>query len=739
MKKISIAFAFLLFSIGSYAQVKKIFTPADIDSLKVAVKKQKDTSEVKTLLNLSLASSTVDPQKAIEYANEAIKKAIKINYKKGEVKGYTNLGGIYLRLSDFKQSKRYIDTTMLLAKEINYYELIVRSYHNYGTYFYYHQQYDSAIYSYQKALDLAFKKFNDTITIGKLYNNIASCFNLSGNYKQSLTYYLKSLKLNEIIKDNEGITMANGNIGVVYFYMKNYKEAEKYFTDGLKMALKMNNKYQMSAITLSLGAVYKDTKQFEKAQVEFKKAYELKKEIGDKNGQGMILVNLGELYSDMGDLVNALINFKKAEDIAIEIKNYQIELYSYNCQANVYSKKNDIVNASKKYESAISIAEKLNLKPDLIEIYKSYAKANANAGKFEKAFKYHELFSTLKDSIFTSENAKSMAEMSSKYDSEKKQSQIELLNKDKEKQEAISAAESKKQKIIIGSVTTGLLLVLLLALFIFRSYRQKQKANVEITLQKEIIEERNREVRDSITYAKRIQTAILPSDKLVKEFLSDSFILFKPKDIVSGDFYWMEKIGEKIFYAVVDCTGHGVPGAMVSVVGHNALNRTIKEFGLTEPAAILDKLTELVEETFEKSESEVKDGMDISLCCLDLNMNQLKWAGANNPIWIHSKGEIQEIKADKQPIGKFDYRKPFTGHTIELEKGDTIYIFTDGFADQFGGDKGKKFKYQQLKSFILTLQNKKMDEQKEILNNRFESWRGELEQVDDVCLVGVRV
>jgi serine phosphatase RsbU (regulator of sigma subunit) len=258
-------------------------------------------------------------------------------------------------------------------------------------------------------------------------------------------------------------------------------------------------------------------------------------------------------------------------------------------------------------------------------------------------------------------------------------------------------------------------------------------------LQKEIIEERNREVRDSITYAKRIQTAILPSDKLVKEFLTDSFILFKPKDIVSGDFYWMEKIGEKIFYAVVDCTGHGVPGAMVSVVGHNALNRTIKEFGLTEPAAILDKLTELVEETFEKSESEVKDGMDISLCCLDLNMNQLKWAGANNPIWIQSKGEVQEIKADKQPIGKFDYRKPFTGHTIDLEKGDTIYIFTDGYADQFGGDKGKKFKYQQLKSFILTLQNKKMDEQKEMLNNTFESWRGELEQVDDVCVIGVRV
>jgi serine phosphatase RsbU (regulator of sigma subunit) len=226
---------------------------------------------------------------------------------------------------------------------------------------------------------------------------------------------------------------------------------------------------------------------------------------------------------------------------------------------------------------------------------------------------------------------------------------------------------------------------------------------------------------------------------LVKEFLTDSFILFKPKDIVSGDFYWMEKVEEKIFYAVVDCTGHGVPGAMVSVVGHNALNRTIKEFGLTEPAAILDKLNELVEETFEKSESDVKDGMDISLCCLDQKNNQLKWAGANNPIWIQSKGEIHEIKADKQPIGKFDYRKPFTGHTIQLEKGDIIYIFTDGYADQFGGASGKKFKYKQLKSFLLTLQNKKMDEQKEMLTNTFENWKAMLDQVDDVCILGVRV
>ena len=261
----------------------------------------------------------------------------------------------------------------------------------------------------------------------------------------------------------------------------------------------------------------------------------------------------------------------------------------------------------------------------------------------------------------------------------------------------------------------------------------------EIVLQKKEIETKNHEITDSINYAKRIQNAILPPAKLFKEALPESFVLFKPKDIVSGDFYWLEKVGDKVLYAAVDCTGHGVPGAMVSVVGHNGLNRAVKEFGLTEPAAILDKLTQLVEETFERSESEVKDGMDISLCCLDASALTLEWSGANNPIWIIRDGKIIPIKPDKQPIGKFDYRKPFTNHLFNLKKGDSIYVFTDGFADQFGGPKGKKFKYKQLEELLIGIQSVSMEEQKTALDKAYENWRGDLEQIDDVCIIGVKI
>ncbi len=271
----------------------------------------------------------------------------------------------------------------------------------------------------------------------------------------------------------------------------------------------------------------------------------------------------------------------------------------------------------------------------------------------------------------------------------------------------------------------------------------------EIHHQKEMVEEKNKEIVDSINYAERLQKAILPPIHKVKALVPQSFILFKPKDIVSGDFYWMDGRSNNLMIAAVDCTGHGVPGAMVSVVGANGLNRCVREFGLKKPGEIMDKLTDIIIETFDTGEHEVKDGMDISLCHLhvDTAKNEktetvlMEWAGANNPLWLLRKNSsvIEEIKADKQPIGKFDHRVPFTTHEFKLDKGDIFYLFTDGYADQFGGPRGKKFKYKTLQDLLLSMRNEPMEKQQEILNREFETWRGELEQVDDVCIIGVRV
>jgi serine phosphatase RsbU (regulator of sigma subunit)/ligand-binding sensor domain-containing protein len=262
----------------------------------------------------------------------------------------------------------------------------------------------------------------------------------------------------------------------------------------------------------------------------------------------------------------------------------------------------------------------------------------------------------------------------------------------------------------------------------------------EVVKQKEVIEMKNKDITDSINYAKRIQEAILPTRERFKSVLPESFILFKPKDIVSGDFYWMAEKNDIIFVAAGDCTGHGVPGAMVSVVCSNALNRAVKEFGITEPGKILDKVRDLVIETFEKSEKEdIKDGMDISLCTINTKTKEVQWSGANNPLWYIQGSEIKEITADKQPIGNSDNPRPFTTHTVKLGKGDEIYLFTDGYADQFGGPKGKKFKYKQLEEKVLEGRSLDMNMQRNNLNTAFQNWMGNLEQIDDVLIIGIRV
>lgn len=271
----------------------------------------------------------------------------------------------------------------------------------------------------------------------------------------------------------------------------------------------------------------------------------------------------------------------------------------------------------------------------------------------------------------------------------------------------------------------------------------------------DMLEEKNKEILDSIQYAKRLQDAILPPLKLVKEYFEESFILFKPKDIVSGDFYWMETAyiidpdvdvenaynkKKLIFFAVADCTGHGVPGAMVSVVCANALNKCINELNLVDPGAILDKTRELVIETFSKQGTDVKDGMDVSLCALNEFTGVLHWAGANNPLWIvrANQNSIEEIAPNKQPVGSFEHAHPFTTQELKIKEGDSIYMFSDGYADQFGHETGKKFKAKKFKDLLLENKDEPMAKQKEILENAFEDWKGSLEQIDDVCVIGVK-
>jgi serine phosphatase RsbU (regulator of sigma subunit) len=364
-------------------------------------------------------------------------------------------------------------------------------------------------------------------------------------------------------------------------------------------------------------------------------------------------------------------------------------------------------------------------------------------GNSKKALQYHINYTSIKDSIIKIENEADHNQKIIRYEFEKNELIAKATN---EKREVIAKETQQKQKYVIIAVVVILALVTLFTLLLYRRFTitQKQKIIIEIQKneteeQKHLVEEKQKEIIESITYAKRLQEAILPPQEFINKYVPNNFILYKPKDLVAGDFYWAEQINDFFFIAAADSTGHGVPGAMVSVVCSNALNRTVKEFNLTETGNILDKTRELVLETFEKSTSEVKDGMDISLLCIDNKNKKIFWSGANNPLWYFQDNELKEIKADKQPIGKTEYPKPFTTHSIEYITNTTFFLFTDGFADQFGGPKGKKFKYKQFSDLLVNNINLTQQQQAETIDKVFEDWKGNLEQVDDVCVIGIKI
>ncbi len=281
--------------------------------------------------------------------------------------------------------------------------------------------------------------------------------------------------------------------------------------------------------------------------------------------------------------------------------------------------------------------------------------------------------------------------------------------------------------------------------------KQVKERTYEIEEQKEELSEKNKEITDSINYAKRLQNALIPPVDVFKSILPDSFVLFKPKDIVSGDFYWIAELNTTlknnkntslVVFSAADCTGHGVPGAFMSIIGLKIFNQSIKNPEVNSPAEALDFLSKEVYETVNKhrvGETVIRDGMDLALCSIDFKELKLTFSGAKNPVYIVRNKELMELKADKQPIGSNQNPEPFSNTEFKLKRGDMIYASTDGFPDQFGGPKGKKFKYKQFKELLTSIAENPVDEQREKLDTAFVKWKGNLEQIDDVCVIGIRI
>ncbi len=585
------------------------------------------------------------------------------------------------------------------------------------------------------------KKINYRKGAANCFINIGNAFWYQSNYSKALENYLASLKINEEIGNKKGIAYGYLCIGDIYLSQGNFEKALENNLISVKTNEKIGNKKGISESYNDRAVIYFTQGNYDKALETQLLAQKFAKEIGYNLIVGSSYNIIGNIYQAQNNNSKALENYLSALKLFEDIGNKNSIATSYFCIGNLFLKENKNNESRKYFEKAMKLSKEVGSKEIIKNIYGINSDIAAAQNNYKSAYDNYKLFIIYKDSTSNIESAKKTLQSQMQFDFDKQQVADSIYAKaEKEKIQEVAKVESKKQKLITFFIALGLLFALTLASLIFRSLRIRNKQNKIITIQKSIVEEKQREITDSISYALRIQNALLPPQKLVKQYLKNSFILYKPKDIVAGDFYWMELINDKILFAACDCTGHGVPGAMVSIVCHNALNRAVREFGLSEPAAILDKTTEIVIENFAKSEENIKDGMDISLCAYNKKTNQLEWSGANNSLWIIQNGNLLETKADKQPIGMNENSKPFTNHLFTLNTGDTIYLFTDGFADQFGGETGeKKLTRKKFKEKLISIQNLTLQEQGIALDKFIIDYKKDIEQIDDILVMGVQV
>lgn len=657
----------------------------------------------------------------------------------------TNIIGVnFYYTSQYEKALTYYNRSFEMSQELGDLSSQANALNNAGVVSFRLSNYDEALDYYEQALTLRLEA-KDTVGIAGSYRNLATVYQNKGDIFTAIELLQKEKSLNLLVKDSVSFATSLLEMGSMHFNLEQYSQSKSYFSEAKSILEGLNASINLPRVYNSLGACFEKEQQYDSALFYYDKSIAISKSLNNTFHSTLAMQNKAIIYFIQGD-------YKKAEElvkeaIKISYAGRHIETY-LTCLSTLGEFKNeqgDYKAASQLGEEILQALDTIVVDMDsYMDTYRMLYTAAKNLNQHEKALNFHEKYIMYRDSLVNSDNHRLMLQhefqVLSQADSIKNAEFLKVKDAELKAEKSENNRRKQQTYYLIG----GLALILIFGLVMLNRYRLTRRQNRLIAKQKEqaehqkeLIQEAHEEIKDSIVYAKRIQTAILPPDKIVKAYLPDSFVFYQPKDVVAGDFYWMEKVGNQILFAAADCTGHGVPGAMVSVVCNGALNRSVREFALTDPGQILDKAREIVVQEFEKSEEDVKDGMDIALCALD--GLKLKYAGANNPLWILRGNEIIEIKADKQPIGKYAYSQPFQTHEIDLQKGDIIYVFSDGYVDQFGGEKGKKFKAKSLRDLLLDIKDLSLSEQAQRLESNLTAWRGDIELVDDICILGVRV
>lgn len=703
-------------------------------------------------------------QKALELAKEQ-NDLYNLSY------GYLNLGKIVYR------EKQYDKAISFLKKSLEYHKQLPKSkqlglQQQQGQYYFMARSYSlmsdwpSAIQYFDSTLMVS-KKRNDSVAQIHLLVDIGYSKTDIGQTSEGLANFFQAYNIAKSMNDRLSIAKIYLAIGYNHHISEHYSKALVYYKKALNKARELKNYQGISVSCINIGGIHDKNKNYDSALFYYKKALIIQKEFVHDS------ITTANLYNNLCELALGKENYLQAAQYLQKSKGIYDQLnYPYGKAINLhyfgrlFLQRKQYDKAEEHFLSALQMVEKYNFKQVELSLYEYIFKLYQEKGNSNKALEYHLLFSSLKDSLRSKEVKKQIANLESKHELEKTEKELELANNENKLHKSKLQRQQQFQYFIMGIV----LLLLIVILLIYRTLRIRNKANKQLRYQKIQIEEKNEELQQqkeeiltqrdeihnqkaqieeknihitqSINYALRIQTAILPSVYDIKKYGLDCFVLNIPKDIVSGDFYWFHKQENLYFFSVIDCTGHGVPGAFMTFVANNILNRAVKELKLTQPHEILNFASQQMNLTFQQggTDSVLKTGMDLAFCTFDMNTHEIKFAGAYNPLYIIRDNKHYELKPDSYPIG-LPMDKDVQSYSlkkIQVQKGDMLYLFSDGYADQFGGKKNRKFMMKRFKELLINLHTLHLEKQNHVLQETFIQWKGNNEQIDDVLILGIR-
>ncbi|MBI9066782.1 MAG: tetratricopeptide repeat protein [Salinivirgaceae bacterium] len=641
---------------------------------------------------------------------------------------------ISLKVDDYESAKKEAQQLLKIALKINNQDYLKTSYTKLAKAYFLTSAYDSANYFLHKKSTLD-SILNDSIVLANNYINISANYRRLGKYIKAVNYAEKGINIFRIKNDSLGMSDSYLTLGAIYYYNDDYEKAIQYFVKASDIVQALGDTKKLAGLFNNIGSVYNELEEYKMATLYFKKAYNIYKEINFTYAIAVVSGNLSLSNEGLGDLDKAISYAEESLKLQKQIDNSEGIINSLTNIAGIEFKMKKISLAKKSYERALKMAIDGNYIHAQKNIYEKLIEVEEQLGNYKKALDVNRKYQLIKDSLITEESRTQLNEMQSKLKLYEHKIKIQLL----EKENIINIERVKKQRLISISAIIVVLLFLILILVIYRALRFSRNAKKLLEKQRNEIQIKNKQFTDSITYARRVQNALFTPLNSLDGYFADYFLISNPQNIVSGDFHWHKFANNKLYVAVADCTGHGVPGAFMSTLGNALLNDIVKDKCTLHANEVLNELrNEIKKALHQNSMNGNTDGMDISLCVINKELKHIEYAGAYNPIYKIRNNELTEIKGDKMPISISRNEYPYTIHEINFENGDQFYLSSDGFYDQFGGNNYQKITRKKFKDLLLEITNDSMQTQADKLKFFFFNWKSKNEQTDDMMVFGFK-